>query len=282
MMPTPEQTEDGQARIYFGTRNMANQSSIARCSVIEKDGGLALDGEPELVLAPGRLGCFDDNGVLPSCVIRVGSETFLFYVGFRPGGTTRMELFGGLAIESFPGSGFKRHSEAPLVGREPESPLLNTAPWVVLNGETWMMYYVAGLEWIHRDLPRYHIRQAQSRNLLSWDLTADVAIELGSSEHALARPVVTPLSGESWHMWFSAKGENYQLHRAQSHDGLEWERLGPETVVGDNFVGGESMREYAVPLELNESRYLLYNGDNYGRDGILVAKEEKSCKRLKS
>lgn len=274
MMPTPEYLEDGRVRVYFGTRNSANQSSIARCFLAEDKGRIVLDGNPELVLSPGRLGCFDDNGVLPSCVIRFGSETFLFYVGFRPGGTTRMELFGGLAVESKPGMGFQRYSEAPIIGRQDESPLLNTAPWVVYNGGEWVMYFVAGLEWLHRDLPRYHIRQARSRDLLSWNLGRHVAIDLEPKENALARPVVTPLAGGGWHMWFSAKGENYAPHRAVSEDGFSWKRLGIEEDLVDTSGFGDEMQEYVAPFSLHQSMYLLYNGNNYGREGILVAKEK--------
>ena len=75
-------------------------------------------------------------------------------------------------------------------------------------------------------------------------------------------------------MWFSAKGENYAPHRAVSEDGFSWKRLGIEEDLVDTSGSGDEMQEYVSPFSLHQSMYLLYNGNNYGREGILVAKEK--------
>ena len=182
-----------------------------------------------------------------------------------------MELFGGLAIERVRGEGFVRWSEAPLLGRQDSSPLLNTAPWVVENGKGWRMFYVAGIEWKSKDEPRYHIRQADSSNLVEWELSDEVAVELEFGENALARPVVTKLHGHGWHMWFSRKGEVYEPRRAVSDDGVKWTRLTADRQLTDQLGAREKMIEYFVPTIIEGQEFLLYNGSNYGRDGILVA-----------
>ena len=77
-------------------------------------------------------------------------------------------------------------------------------------------------------------------------------------------------------MWFSFKGEAYQLGYAESLDGLKWERR-------DNFSGitvGEKgdfdseMVAYAAVVNYNGRHFMFYNGNNYGYDGIGLAVEE--------
>ena len=55
---------------------------------------------------------------------------------------------------------FTRWSEAPIIERCRVNPFINTAPWVIQGEDKLLMYYVAGTEWIHEDLPRYNIQIA--------------------------------------------------------------------------------------------------------------------------
>ena len=82
------------------------------------------------VLTPGSLGCFDDNGVTPSCVLPLDENLLaLYYIGWNPGSTVR-DLYGGLALSKDNGLSFERYSKAPLLERSITDPYLNTAPWV--------------------------------------------------------------------------------------------------------------------------------------------------------
>ena len=61
------------------------------------------------------------------------NEIALYYIGWNPGSTVRVNLFGGLAISKDNGKSFERWSEAPILERTKTDPFLNTAPWVVKN-----------------------------------------------------------------------------------------------------------------------------------------------------
>jgi hypothetical protein len=272
MLPTPERVGGSLVRIWWGGRNDANQSHIGWSLIDLERPDTVLETALEPELTPGRLGTFDDNGVLPSCVIRTGSETRLYYIGFKPGGTTRMDLFGGLAIKPDDAAGFERWSEAPIIERCKVNPFINTAPWVVKTPFGWRMYYVAGVEWVHKDLPRYNIQIASSKDGLDWHRDGRVAIDFEPGENALARPYVWH-DGEMWRMWFAAKGEAYRQKQAVSADGLNWTRIeAPGLEPGD---GEDSeMIEYGVVLIHNGQRIVFYNGNDYGKGGVLVAIEE--------
>ena len=186
-----------------------------------------------------------------------------------------MDLFGGLAIRDAGQEKFERWSEAPIIERCRVNPFINTAPWVIQDDNSFRMYYVAGTEWVHKDLPRYNIQTATSTDGKIWQRDGDVAIDFMEGENALARPYVVKQDG-IYRMWFSAKGEYYQPYYAESTDGINWER-DPEPL--DISIGGagdpdEEMICYPIILQHEGKHIMYYNGNGYGVNGICLAVEE--------
>lgn len=276
MIPTPEDLGDGRYRIYYSGRNDKNQSVITWAEVSLEEPFRVLRYAPDPVLEPGCLGCFDDNGVTPSCVMDLHTgEKALYYIGWNPGSTVRMHLFGGLALSTDDGATFSRWSRAPIIERCPTDPFLNTAPWVVRTCDEYRMYYVSGTGWRHKDLPRYNIKLARSQDGKTWIRDGHVCIDYrDDTENALARPYVI-YDGGRWKMWFGHKGDAYRLGYAESSDGVYWERM--DDAVGIEPSPGEvdeEMMEYAAIIVYKDRYYMLYNGNNYGYDGILLAVSE--------
>ncbi len=273
MIPTPEAMGGGVFRIYYSGRNQQNQSHIAWADVSLDEPFRVLGYSEGPVLSPGPLGCFDDNGVTPSCVIDIGNgEKALYYIGWNPGSTVRMHLFGGLAISSDNGQTFQRWSNAPILERCRTDPYLNTAPWVVKAENEFRIYYVSGHEWIHKDLPRYNIKVARSYDGKVWHRDGRVCIDFkDKTENALARPYVIFDDG-IWKMWFGHKGDAYRLGYAESHDGLNWTRRDDLAGVDVSPSGFDSeMTEYAAIVKYDGRHFMFYNGNNYGFDGIGLA-----------
>lgn len=276
MIPTPLKISGNEYKIFFSGRNDQNQSHIGWFQIDLNDPFRIKAVSHEPVLTPGRLGCFDDNGVTPSCVIEHDGSFYLYYIGWNPGSTVRMHLFGGLAMASSHSSTFKRWSEAPIIERNRTDPFLNTAPWVVKLNNEWRMYYVSGTEWLHKDLPRYHIKMAFSQDGLNWRREGRVCIDFkNDQENALARPYVVFDDG-IWKMWFAGKGKHYRLQYAESYDGIHWERNDNSNCfdVTENAFDSE-MIEYAAIVKSEEKYYMFYNGNNYGFAGIGLAVGEK-------
>ena len=75
-----------------------------------------------------------------------------------------------------------------------------------------------------------------------------------------------------WKMWFAHKGEAYRLGYAESDDGLNWDRNDERLNIKLGPDGFDSeMMEYGAVVTHGEKRFLFYNGNNYGADGIAVA-----------
>lgn len=266
MLPTAQEINEFEYRIFFGARNKKNQSHIGSFKLDLRD--FSIEREEELLLGLGELGCFDDNGVLPSCCINHRDRTFLYYIGFKPGGTTRMDLYGGLAIFNPDLRRFERWSKAPILERNRVNPYINTAPFVIEWKGILMMYYVGGLEWVNKDLPRYNIQIATSEDGLNWCRNGKVAIDLETHEDALARPFVYT-EGSKLKMLFSSKGENYKIAAATSECGYIWKREKVEHLAEKLPGFDDEMQCYPILIG-PQKNIILYNGNGYGKSGIMI------------
>ena len=276
MVPTPEDMGNGIFRIYFSGRNSENLSHIGWADVDLNKPYKVVKYSKDPVLSPGSLGCFDDNGVTPSCILDLNNnQKALYYIGWNPGSTVRMHLFGGLAIKKN-NQNFMRWSQAPIIERCKTDPFLNTAPWVVKLKNEYRMYYVSGTEWVNKDLPRYNIKLARSEDGIDWIRDGHVCIDFkDGNENALARPFVI-FEDNVWKMWFSFKGEEYQLGYAESFDGLDWIRQDSFSgiSVGKKSDFDSEMIAYAAVVNYNDQHFMFYNGNNYGYAGIGLAVEQ--------
>lgn len=273
MLPTPFHLGGDLYRIYFASRNKDNQSHIQYAVIDIRNPETVIEYSSKAVLTPGRLGTFDDNGILPSCLLTNNIDIFMYTIGFKPGGTTRMDLFGGLAISHDKGSNFERWSQAPIIGPNRVNPYINTAPWVLREETGFRMYYVSGIEWIHKDLPRYNIQTATSDDGKNWDRRGIVAIDFVGDENALARPYVIKDNG-IYRMWFSSKGKYYIPRYAESEDGINWIRYDDAVDIKPSPGGpDEEMICYPIVIKHNDQHIMYYNGNAYGKDGICLAVE---------
>jgi hypothetical protein len=275
MLPTIDWVEGSLYRIYFSGRDKENRSHIGYAVIDMNSSYKILEYSAEPVLTLGSLGCFDDNGVTPSSVVNYAGRKYLYYIGWNKGSTVRMSLVVGLAISSNGGKSFERYSRAPILERTNEEPYsILTAPCALIEKGIWRMWYVSGIGWVHPDLPRYNIKYAESNDGIYWDRNGTVCIDLKSeTENALARPCVMK-DNDLYKMWFAHKGREYRLGYAESKDGITWDRKDERVGIDVSKSGWDSdMIEYAFVFNYNNRKHMLYNGNNYGFDGIGLAVE---------
>ncbi len=254
---------DGE--LYFATRDARGRSSIARAG-LDLTAGIpavgAIDADP--VLTPGPLGAFDDAGVTPSCLVRRGDETLLYYTGWSLGVSVPFYLAIGLAV-SRGGGAFERVSAAPVLGRRASDPFLTASPHVVRDGDRWRAWYVSGVRWTEQR-HYYNLRHAESADGIAWS-DGEVCVDFADdSEHAFSRPCVLPAEG-GYEMWFSVRGAAYRLGYARSPDGLRWERDDAATTIEGEGWDAE-MAAYPHVVDHGGRRFMLYNGNGYGVTGI--------------
>lgn len=276
MVPFAERIEGDNYRIYFSGRDKENRSLIGYSELNINEPSKILCYSKEPVLDLGELGCFDDNGVTPSWIVNHDNKKYLYYIGWNKGTTVRMHLVAGVAISTDGGKSFQRVSKVPILDRTNEEPYtLNTAPCVMIENGLWRMWYVSGVKWIDKDTPRYNIKYAESLDGIKWERKGIVCIDFKSEkENALARPCVIKEDG-IYKMWYSYKGESYRIGYAESKDGITWERKDDEAGIDVSESGWDSeMIEYAFVFNHNGKKYMFYNGNDYGKNGIGYAIRE--------
>jgi predicted GH43/DUF377 family glycosyl hydrolase len=230
--------------------------------------------EPEPVLDLGALGTFDDRGVTMSSIVSFEGRTYLYYTGWMLGVTVPFYLAAGLAVSDDRGLTFRRASAAPLLDRNDVDPLLTASPFVMIDNGLWRMWYVSGTAWSVVDgatRHSYHIKYAESRDGVHWMRTGHVCLDYASeAEYAFARPCVL-YDGHLYRMWYSYRGRRYRIGYAESRDGISWTRR-DECGLDPSGSGWDSeMVEYPWVFESDGRRYMLYNGDDYGRSGVGLA-----------
>ena len=272
-LPVVEPIDANRFAVYLSLRDGDGRARIGRCTLTMSDAPAldALEGDPVLDIGP--LGAFDDSGVTSSCLVTVGRDRFLYYTGWSRGVTVPFYLAASVAI-SENGGPFERWSPAPLLERNAVDPFLTASPFVLIGHGRWRMWYVSATEW--RDTaagPRhyYHIRYAESADGVSWQRDGHVAVDYATEdEHAFARPWVVR-DADAYRMWFAVRGDRYRIAAAESHDGLTWNR---SDTLGLNAGGSpweSEMVEYPCVFDWNGRRYMLYNGNDYGRTGVGLA-----------
>jgi hypothetical protein len=264
----------GTWSIYLSVRDSDGRSRIGRTELtLDPEPSLAaLDPEPVLDLGP--LGAFDDNGVTSSCIVSVPGRRYLYYTGWTRGVTVPFYLAAGLAI-SDNGGPFRRLSLAPLLDRSPADPFLTASPFVRTENGRWQMWYVSGTEWTATESgPRhyYNVRYAESDDGIVWRRDGRICLDYANdSEHAFARPCVIR-QPDGFRMWYAVRGDRYRIGYAESIDGLSWSRRDEAAGLGPAGSDWESeMVEYPWVFDANGRRFMLYNGNGYGRTGVGIA-----------
>jgi len=273
MLPTFDHCEGSLCRVYFSGRDATNCSHIGYAVIDINNGVKVLEYSLEPTLTIGELGCFDDNGVTPSCIVNHKGKKYMYYIGWNKRSKVRMSLVAGLAVSDDGGKTFKRFSKAPLLERTNSEPYnILTAPFVMVENDIWKMWYVSSLGWVHEDLPKYNIKYAESKDGIHWNRKGIVCIDFKSlDEHSLARPCVIKEKG-IYKMWYSYKGEHYRIGYAESNDGISWKRKDEEAGIDVSESSWDSeMIGLASVIKYKDEKYMVYNGNNYGKEGACLA-----------
>jgi len=120
------------------------------------------------------------------------------------------------------------------------------------------------------------IKYAESDDAIHWDRKGIIALNFeNESEYALSRPFV--LKKDSlYRMWYSYRGESYRIGYAESEDSIKWTRKDRDGGIDVSESGWDSeMIEYPYVFEHKGERYMLYNGNGYGKTGIGIAVLER-------
>lgn len=276
-VPIAESLGNGLFRIYFSSRDEFNRSYTGYTVIDIANPSEILDLSTKPVLAPGKLGEFDDSGSMATWLVSHGDKKFLYYIGWNLGVTVPFRNSIGLAISTVSNghSEFARYSSGPIVDRSMHEPHFCASCCVLINDNLWHMWYLSCTGWqLHQGKPEhtYHIKYAESFDGINWKREGRVAIEFScDEEYAISRPSVI-YDGTLWQMWYSYRGQSYRIGYAESLDGKNWKRHDHKVGIDVSPTGWDSeMIEYPFVFDHANQRYMLYNGNGYGKTGFGLA-----------
>jgi hypothetical protein len=271
--PIAEHISGDRYRIYFSARDVENRSSISWVEIDLATPTRVLAEADAPVLAPGDLAMFDDSGCSIGCILPVDGKRYLYYMGWHLTVRVPWQNALGLAISDAPGRPFQRYSRFPVLPLDEVDPYTISYPWVLRENGVFRMWYGSNVQWgrEQRDM-RHLLKYAESRDGIHWSRPDTVVIDFRSpDEYAICKPCV--LKGrDGYEMWFCSRGERYRIRYARSTDGLHWTRHDDEVGIDVSTEGWDSdMIEYPSVFDHGGSRYMLYAGNGYGRDGFGIA-----------
>lgn len=276
-VPIAEHLSNNLFKIYFTSRDGLNRSHTNYIIIDITRPSEILDISDQPVIFPGELGEFDDSGAMASWLVTHLQDKYLYYIGWNLGVTVPFRNSIGLAI-STNNTPYVRYSNGPILNRSIKEPHFCASSCVIVHDDIWRMWYLSCTGWrIRQNKPehRYHIKYAESNDGIHWERNGHVAIDYAKDEeYALSRPsVIRDVDG--WKMWYSFRGESYRIGYAESDDGLHWGRLDSRVGIDISRTGWDSeMIEYPFVFDHNGQRYMLYNGNGYGKTGFGIAEWE--------
>lgn len=277
--PLPVLLEGDVYRIFFSGRDSQNRSSVGAVDVdIVRRRVIRVHEDP--VLEHGRTGSFHADGVsIGNCYVAGGVRYMLFMGWQAPADGHWRGDVGRLVVR--PDLTLELESNTPFMGVDAEDPVSLSYPWVQEDGECgFVMWYGSTETWDAGNGEMLHvIKRATSMDGHRWQRHGLAVPHALGRAQAFSRPTVARAPDGNHEMWFSYRsgaGEKYRIGYARSADGIRWDLRLESSGIDVSAEGWDSeMIEYPFVLDHRGERYLLYNGNGYGRTGFGLAVLER-------
>jgi hypothetical protein len=227
----------------------------------------------------GPEGSFFADGVSIGNCYEAGGVRYMLFMGWQApaAGHWRGDI-GRLIVT--PELSLQLDRNSPFMGSDAIDPISLSYPWVQPNSAGgYDMWYGSTLSWDAGNGEMLHVIQhASSMDGHAWRREGlAVPYELGLAQ-AFSRPTVARC-GDGLEMWFSYRsgsGEKYRIGYALCENDKHW-RLRLENSGIDVSCDGWDAEMIAYPFVFDHrgARYMLYNGNGYGKSGFGLAMLEQ-------
>ena len=277
LMPMPEwvDSEKKILRVYFTPRDINNRSELHYFEMDITLPGKILNVSTKALLKHGSLGAFDASGITSGNIVQFENRKILYYTGWNL--TVSVPMNNSIGIAEMDGMGeFRRYGDGPILTRNLKEPYSCASPFVMFDQSKFKMWYASMDKWEDSTSgPKhfYNIKYAESDNGVDWLRKGIVCLDYdGIDDYAFGRPfVIKELN--IYKMWYSYRGDFYKIGYAESKDGMSWRRKDEEVGIHISKEGWDSeMIEYPTIINSHKERYMLYNGNGYGKSGIGLAR----------
>lgn len=281
---------DDFVRIYFSTRAVdTNGKFLSHVAFVDMRKNLrdVIRVSDRTVIPLGGLGCFDEHGIFPLNVLRVGNAIYGYTCGWNRRVSVSVDTAIGLAISNDDGLTFQRVGDGPVLAQSLHEPCLVGDGFVQRIDGCFHMWYIFGTGWrCHTPGATpdrtYKIGHATSHDGIQWrkeEARQIIGDRLGADE-SQALPTVVRI-GSRHHMFFCYRQtfdfrnnpeRGYRIGHAWSDDLVNWTRDDdtPRLDVPEGEWDSD-MQCYPNVFECEGCVYMLYNGNQFGRLGFGLA-----------
>lgn len=272
LQPTPIIINNKIIRVYVGFRDEQGVSRIGYVDVDADNPSNVLQVSKEPVLDVGVNGTFDDNGVVPTAIMRRNGKYFLYYAGYQIPYKIKFLVFGGLAV-SQDGEKFTRYKQIPVMDRTEKELYFRVPHSIIHENGTWKVWYGSGSQFTkdgEKLLPMYDVKYTESDDGINFTKPGQVCIKLAGEEYRIGRPYVVR-DKETYKMFYgvATKSKGYRIGYAESKNGIEWERKDSEVGIDISKTGWDSkMIAYPAIMKWGNETYMFYNGNDMGQAGF--------------
>jgi hypothetical protein len=284
MLPTPIFLDNNKIRIYFTGRDHNGQSRIGFLDLDSSDPTKIMYIHNKPLLEVGKTGTFDDCGTVGTCVMNAGKNIYLYYNGYNVRNTVPWSNSIGIASSNDGGTTFNKLFEGPIMDRYKDEPYFTISPCILVEDSGWKMWYTSGTGWLkvnNRMEPLYVIKYATSADGINWKRDNITCIDGLTAEESTARSTVVK-DGNLLKMWFCYRGsqdfrdgiDSYRIGYAQAkiNEPTKWQRDDSKAGIScgtDDF--DDKMQAYPSIIEIQNKRFLFYNGNGFGANGFCGA-----------
>ena len=273
--PLPIPLKGNIFRVFYSGRNKNNKSSVGfvDIDIIDKK---IINYPSTPLIKYGKPNSFYSHGISIGNIYEgLSKNKYILFMAWQiqnnehwRGDIGRLELIGNDKLILDPKKAFMSSDKI--------DPISLSYPFVIFHDSIYKMWYGSTISWSSENGEMIHvIKYATSKDGEIWDKHGiAIPYELGVAQ-AFSRPSVI-IDEKGYHMWYSYRdgtGKKYRIGYSHSSNGTNWTNKLDEVGIDVSNSGWDSeMLCYPFVFDHNGSRYMLYNGNNYGKDGFGLAK----------
>lgn len=273
--PLPLKIKGDQYRIFYSGRDRQNRSSVGYVDLdILTRKIIHVSGQPAVV--HGAPGSFYSDGISIGGAYKVKNQTYVLFMAWQaPAGQHWQGAIGRLHLS--PDLKLSIQEKTPFLSMNEADPLSLSYPFVMnVSENVYYMWYGSTKSWDCGNGEMLHVlNYAQSSDGIAWERKGlAIPFKIGTAQ-AFSRPSVLGNDSEGYHMWFSYRGDSrstYRIGYAFSKNLESWELKLDAAGIDVSKEGWDSeMIEYPYVFDHRGERYMMYNGNGYGKTGFGMA-----------
>jgi len=260
-------------RVFYSGRDILNRSSVGYVDIdIEKK--KILNYPQEVLIAFGAEDSFYSHGISIGNLYVMDGNNYILFMGWQypknehwRGDIGRLRLINmdKLVLDPL----------EPFFFYDKEDNVSLSYPYVLFHDKIFKMWYGSTINWDAGNGEMIHVlKYATSSDGIYWKKHGIVIpYEIGIAQ-AFSKPSVI-IDNTGYNMWFSYRsgsGMTYRIGYAYSSDGSQWQRKDEHVGLKPSPSGWDSeMICYPYVFDHKGKRYMLYNGNGYGKTGFGLA-----------